>query len=129
MMNSPAAIRHFGESRYMLTQGRLTKAAIFAAKALSAEPQGPLWLFVSGSIEAAQFWMSKGDRNAALEAVKRIFEFPGPYELGTLRPEQLEPVPGPMAQELQTAALQHLTSAGLLANGQGAQLLERIALT
>jgi hypothetical protein len=128
-MNSQAAIRHFNESRYMLTQGRLAKAATCAAKALAAEPEAPLWLFLSGSIEAAQFWMSNGDRKAALGTVKRIFEFPGPYEFEALKPEQLEPVPGAMAQQLQTAALDHLSNAGQLANGLDAQLIERITLT
>ncbi len=128
-MTSLAVNRMFGESRYMLTQGRLTKAATFAAKMLATEPEGPLWLFVSGSIEAAQFWVSKGNREAALETVKRIFEFPGPYELGNLRPDQLEQVPGALAQQLRTAALERLTNAGLLANGQDAQLIKTITLT
>ena len=129
-MSQQAAKLRFSESRYMLSQGRLAKAAECATKALAAEPEAPLLLFVAGSIEAARYWMSLGDRNVAFTTVKRIFDFPGPYEIDALKPERLEPAAGVIAEQHQTAALQHLTRAGQLADGlSDKELIEKIALT
>jgi len=127
-MSYQAALHHFGETRFMLTQGRFAKAAHCAEKCLKAAPEHAVWLFVAGSIEAARFWMSRGDRSAAMAAAGRVFNYEGPYDFSTVRPELLEPVEIASGESHRAAALDYLGRAGQL-GGEFEELVADIALT